>query len=237
MKFKQFYSSSKGSLYTLTSDNGSRLLIDPGVTWKKLQTALNYDLSNIVGALCSHGGHRDHSMAIRGVTEAGIDVYANEHTFQHHDLVGHRRAKVVADKSFVRLEAFHIRCFELHHDVPTLGFVIKETATNEYLLFAIDSSHITQRFKVPFHIIALECSFDKDILTERVETNDINETLAKRLLSSHMEKSNTLRYLTEFCDLSKCREIHLLHMSADNIDREKTRKEFEEKLFIDVVIV
>ena len=169
--------------------------------------------------------------------KAGIDVYANEHTFGHHGLSKHRRAKVVADKSFVRLGAFHVRCFELHHDVPTLGFGIRETATNEYLLFAIDTSHITQRFKCAFSIIMLEVSYDKEILQERVDTKDIDEALAKRLLTSHMEKQNALRYLTEHCDLSKCREIHLLHMSDGNIDREETRKEFEDKLFIDTIIV
>ncbi|MDO8302666.1 MAG: hypothetical protein Q7T18_05445, partial [Sedimentisphaerales bacterium] len=85
--------------------------------------------------------------------------------------------------------------------------------------------------------IALECSYDKDLHQERVDTGTINESLAKRLLTSHMEKQNTIKYLAEFCDLVKCREIHLLHCSADNIDKEQARKEIEERFFIKTVIV
>ena len=236
MKFQQFYSSSSGNLYCVTSDSGSRLLIECGVPWKKLVQTLGYDLWAIQACLLTHE-HLDHSKAVRDVMKAGIDVYANEHTFGHHGLSKHRRAKVVSDKSFVRLGAFHIRCFELHHDVPTLGFVIKEPATNEYLLFAIDSSHINQRFKCAFSIIMLEVSYDKDVLTDRVDTKDIDEELAKRLLTSHMELGTAKDYLKNYCDLSRCTEIHLLHLSQGNIDAEKARQEIESEFFIKTVIV
>jgi len=40
-------------------------------------------------------------------------------------------------------------------------------------------------------------------------------------------------YLDRHCDLSKCKEIHLLHLSRENIaDPEALRKEFEERYFI-----
>jgi hypothetical protein len=61
--------------------------------------------------------------------------------------------------------------------------------------------------------------------------------LAKRLLTSHMEKQNAMNYLQEFCDLSKCRQIHLLHCSGDNMDKEKVRIEFEKKFFIETKVV
>ena len=74
-------------------------------------------------------------------------------------------------------------------------------------------------------------------MQDRVDRQDINETLAKRLLLSHMEKENTKRYLREFCDLSCCRQIHLLHCSRDNIDAEAVRKEFEDEFFIETIII
>ncbi len=239
MKFIQHYSGSSGNLYEIISNNGDRLIIDPGVTWKKLQTALKHDLSNIVGALCSHN-HSDHSKSVREVMRAGIDVYASAGTIFALGIENERRARHVTGTRrhawCIPGGGFEITCFDVHHDAEEpLLFTIE--CDDDWMLFATDTNHITQRFKIPFDIIAIECSYDKDILEERMDTNDIDEALAKRLLNSHTEKQNTMRYLTDYCDLSKCREIHLLHMSRDNIDAEKTRKEFQEKLFIDTIIV
>jgi hypothetical protein len=64
----------------------------------------------------------------------------------------------------------------------------------------------------------------------------INETLANRLLASHLEKSEAMKYIEQFCNIKKCVELHLLHLSADNLDKEKTRKEFESKFHITTII-
>ena len=236
MKFEQLYSSSSGSLYTLANGSGKRLLIECGVTWKKLWKALNYDLTDITACILTHS-HKDHSKGAKVLLAAGIDVYGSAGTLDALKLTNRRRFKVVADKTLVRLEEFEILAFHTEHDAPdSLGFVVREKSTNEYLLFATDTSHLTQRFNLPFAIIAIECSYDKDILQQRVDSGDINETLAKRLLTSHMEKSNALRYIDEFCDKSKLREIHLIHCSGDNLNKEQARKEFEEKFFIKTII-
>lgn len=235
MQFDQLYSSSSGNLYMVTAANGKRLMIECGVTWYKLQQALNYDLSGIVGCLCSHE-HKDHSKAVKDVMQAGIDVFTSEATFESQHLLRHRRAKVVKDKTVISFGTnFQVRVFSINHDAAEpLGFVIK--CDNECLLFATDTSHINQRFKWPFNIIAIECSYDKDILMKRVEAGDINEEVAKRLLTSHMEKREAMRYLDQFCNLSKCREIHLLHMSGDNIDKAQAKKDFEKKFLIETRI-
>jgi hypothetical protein len=233
MQAEQHYSGSSGNLYTITGANGNRMLIEAGVTWSKLQQALEYDLTNIEGCLISHGGHKDHSKAINDVRRAGIDVYASEDSFNAHKLSGSRNTYPVSNKTLLRLDSFEVFCFDVHHDVPTLGFIVREKSTNEFLFFCTDTSHITQRFKHPFSIIMIEVSYDLDWLTQRVEDKDINEVLAKRLLTSHMEKQNAMDYIDYYCDISKCRQIHLLHCSGDNMDKEKVRIEFEKKFFIE----
>ncbi len=55
MIFRQHYSGSSGNLYEIVANSGARLLIEAGVTWKKLQKALDYNLSNIEACLISHG--------------------------------------------------------------------------------------------------------------------------------------------------------------------------------------
>lgn len=239
MRFQKYYSSSHGNLYAVAAANGKRLLIDPGVTWPRLQKALSYELANIIGCLVSHE-HKDHSKAVERVIYAGIDVYASEGTLKavEPSLHLHRRAHVIRDREqFKAGEIFEIFPFAVHHDaVEPLGFIVHErcigTNGGENLLFVTDTSHITQRFGTAFNIIAICCGYDKEVLKARVDSGDINEIFAKRLLTSHMERSVTLRYITEFCCLDKCREIHLLHASRDNIPIKTVRKELEDTTFI-----
>jgi len=244
MTFVQHYSGSGGNLYEVTANSGKRLLIECGVTWSKLQKALNYNVNGIVGCLVTHE-HQDHSKAIKEIMRAGIDVYASKGTADALSITG-RKVNVVSDKTLIRLKDFDVLCFGINHDAAEpLGFVIR--ADNEFLFFATDTSHIKQRFKYPFTLIAIECGYDRDVLEHRLYTDEdqlkeegltkVNETLAKRLLTSHMEKQEAMRYLQQFVDLSKCREIHLLHMSGDNIDKAQAKKEFEERFFIETRIV
>lgn len=236
MIFQQHYSSSRSNLYTVTAANGRRLLLECGIAWPKLQKALSYDLTNIDGCLLTHE-HADHSKAVKEVMRAGIDVYSSAGTFEALGFNGNRRAKPIKKYVGITNSNFDCYAFPINHDAnEPLGYIIREVATNDYLLFIPDTSHIKQRFKIKFSIIAIECSYDKDILQSRVDTQEINETLAKRLLTSHMEKRVAMNYLSEFCDLSRCREIHLLHMSGDNINRLKTKKEFEKRFFIETFI-
>lgn len=225
-----------GNLYTATSASGRKLIIDPGVTWKKLQRALDYDLSSVDAALCGHA-HLDHSKAITEVCRAGIDVYASAGTFEALGVAKWRRTKIVADQVMFTVGEFKVLPFSVVHDVPgALGFVIWEPTTDDYLLFAIDTCLLTQWFIYPFSIIAIGCSFDQDVLQSRVESGDINETLAKRLLVSHGSVQWVRDYLKKFCCLDKCREIHLLHMSGENLDKRAVRDEIEKEFFVKTYI-
>ena len=234
MKFQQHYSSSAGNLYTVTNDHGQRLLIECGVTWDKLRKALDYDLTNIEGCLLSHE-HKDHSKSAVRVIRAGINLYSSKETMAELALYEFRRAFEINCIYWYYTGTFDVFSFRTHHDAAgSLGFVVR--TNNEYLLFATDTSHLKQHFKIPFTIIALECSYDKNILQNRIENGSINPALAKRLLTSHMEKHRLIKYIDDYIDLSQCQEIHLLHMSESNIDKEQTRKEFEDRFFIKTVV-
>lgn len=237
MKFIQHYSGSSGNFYEVVADNGKRLLIDPGVRWVQIQRALKYKLGDIEGCLASHS-HADHCQSLGAVRKQGIDVYASSATMEAANITG-RRAFVVRPRDLVtRMETFGVYCFETIHDCEgSLGFVVREKATGEFLLFATDTKTIRQKFPHPFTIIAIECSYNGEYLAKKVREGTINESLAKRLLTSHMEETECLRYLQEFCNLSHCRVIHLLHLSADHINKKRIIKQFQEELFIKVVTI
>lgn len=235
MKFIPYYSSSKGNLYEVRSRSGNRLIIECGVRWDRILKAFNWDLTRISGCLISHS-HKDHSREAARVVQAGIDVYASPDTLEAAGLKNRRGTWAVNDQTLItRTEGFQVYCFDVHHDCPgALGFIVRELETDEFLLFATDTSHLSQRFTYAFNIIAIECSYDQAILETQVALGQINETVAKRLRTSHMEKSTTLKYLKDICNLTACTEIHLMHMSGDRIDKPATRREFEQDLFIDV---
>ena len=234
MKFHAHYSSSKHNLYEVVADNGKRLLIECGLPWGKMQEALGFDLGGIEACLCSHS-HLDHSKAMADVMRAGIDCYASVDTFEALCLTRNRKAIIVGDEVLIRsLPSFEVLCFGVTHDVPCLGFVVREKATGEYLLFATDFFCLEQEFVHPFSIVAIACSYDMHVLQARVAAGDIDETLAKRLLTSHPSKQWLMGYLAGHVDLSVCREIVLLHMSGSNLNKEATRREIQQETFIPV---
>ncbi len=239
MKFQSHYSNSTANLYVVTASNGKRLLVECGCTWKKLLKTLNYDLSNITGCLLTHE-HKDHSKAVEDVLEAGIKVYSGYGTFDALGIDGidARNACILHDKNYCNINGcpsqFTVLPFAVNHDAAEpMGFIINSDENPiESMLFVTDTSHIKARFALEFNVIALSCSYDAEVLHKREASGDINTELAKRLLTSHMEADTTKSYIRDCCNLDKCTEIHLLHMSSGNINREETRAEIEREFMI-----
>jgi len=246
VRFIAHASSSVGNLYEVVAGNGQRLLIECGVTWAKLQKALKYDLTNIAGCLLSHE-HKDHSKAVEDVMAAGIDVWASEGTFKaiEDSLPLHRRANVVRGKErFFLAKTFEVFPFvlknkdgEMCHDAAEpMGFKIKDKTDGEEMLFVTDTRSIPAAFGVEFSLVAICCGYDVAVLRQREAAGTIDPSLAKRLLTSHMEQETTKLYLRKACCLGKCTEIWLLHCSRDNLDAEKVRSEIELEFFVKTVI-
>ena len=63
MKLKVLSSNSSGNAYIL-EDKDEILLIECGVSFKKIKEGINFDLNKVVGVLISHE-HKDHSKVQR----------------------------------------------------------------------------------------------------------------------------------------------------------------------------
>jgi phosphoribosyl 1,2-cyclic phosphodiesterase len=235
MTFEQHYSSSKGNLYTVTANNGKRLLVECGVRFKDILKSLNYQIKNVEGCLLSHE-HADHSKSIRDVANAGTAVYSGAGTFGSLQISGDWAAKAVADGTLVRFRSFDVLCFSAQHDAAEpLGYVVR--CDGEYLLFATDTYNIESKiFDFPYSIIAIECSYCEAELKANYEAERISEDRYKRLLTSHMEVGNTEFLLKKF-NLSRCREIHLLHLSRENLNKDKVITSFRKEFFAQEIIV
>ena len=53
MNIQTIASSSSGNCFCVDSD-GIKILLDAGVSFKKIQQALNFKVSELVGCLCTH---------------------------------------------------------------------------------------------------------------------------------------------------------------------------------------
>lgn len=237
MKFTQHYSSSKGNLYSVTARNGSRLILECGVAWKEIQAALSYNLPGIEGCFLTHE-HKDHSKGAKDIIKSGIPLFSSAGTFEKLGIAPDRTARIITNNTLIRLKSFSVFSFNVVHDAAEpLGFIVRENETGEFLLFVTDTSFIEQRFPYAFSIIAIECSYDYKILEANVASGKVNEELAKRLLCSHMEYWNCLQYVQNFCDTSILQELHLLHVSTTNLNRQIVQEAFMDNLFIEGTMI
>lgn len=212
MKFESLASSSAGNAYVV-SDRDTRILLECGVSHKKLQKLSGFSLSEFKACLVSHE-HKDHAKSVADLIARGMEVYMS---------VGTAEALECADgvELIENMEQFNVGTLDIvpfttfHDAKEPLGFLIKSRVDGEVLAFATDTVNL--RYKFPgLNILAIEANYDKYIL-DRCEK--LPEKVRHRITNAHMEIDTLCDYLKTL-DLSDCREIFLLHLS-DATSREE----------------
>lgn len=216
-------SSSRGNCYYIT-DGVTPLLLECGIPFKEIQRGTGFKTSGIAGCIISHE-HGDHSKAIKDMVKAGIDCYMSQGTAEAIGATGHR-VKVVKAREQFRVGTWTVLPFETQHDAAEpLGFLLANTAGDK-LLFATDTYYIKYRFHSLTHIM-IECNHSSDILRENVDSGAVPVELKNRLIKSHFSLENVKEFL-KANDLSKVREIHLLHLSDGNSDAARFKREIQQ---------
>ena len=218
-----YASGSQGNCYRIT-DGRTPLLLECGISYKDIQKYLNFRVSEIAGCLITHE-HKDHSKAIKDIMKAGIDCYMSQGTAGTLGLSGHR-VNIIKAKQQFRIDTWTILPFETQHDAAEpLGFLLANK-TGEKLLYATDTYYIRYRFRGLTHI-AVECNYSLDILRANVEASLVEPVLKSRILKSHFSLENVKEFL-KANDLSRVREIWLLHLSDGNSDEKRFKREIQE---------
>ena len=211
MKFEALASSSSGNAY-IVSDRDTRILLECGVSHKKLQKLSGFSLSEFKACLVTHE-HKDHAKSVDELIRRGMKVYMSYGTAKA--LEANEAAMLVDHMEQFSVGSLDIVPFATFHDAAEpLGFLIKSRVDGDVLAFATDTVNL--RYKFPgLNILAIEANYDKNIL-DRCEK--LPEKVRHRITNSHMEVDTLCDYLRSL-DLSECREIHLLHLS-DSTSRE-----------------
>ncbi|MBR3964584.1 MAG: MBL fold metallo-hydrolase [Clostridia bacterium] len=211
MIFRSLASSSFGNAYVV-EDAETRILLECGLTVKKLQRLSDFSLASFGACLVSHE-HKDHAKSVGEIAARGVAVYMSPGTADALGLGG--GVELVEHLEQFSVGTLDIVPFTTFHDAAEpLGFLVKSRIDGDVLAFATDTVNL--RYKFPgLSILAVEANYDAQIL-ERSER--LPEKVRRRITNSHMEIGTLCEYLSQL-DLSRCREIYLLHLS-DAMSRE-----------------
>lgn len=217
-------SGSKGNCY-LINDGSTSLLLEAGISIKRIREGLDFRLNEVAACLVTHE-HGDHSKAITDILRAGIDIYTSPGTIEALGLENHR-LRPVKDKQSFEVGTWQVIAFDTQHDAKEpLGFLLHSKATSERLVFATDTYYVRYKFPRLTHVM-IECNYASDILQANVDAGLVHPAMRKRLLTSHFSLDNVKVFL-KANDLSQVREIWLLHLSDGNSDAERFKKEIME---------
>lgn len=209
-------SGSSGNGYIVSVDK-QQLIIECGVPLIEAEKALNFNLSGVVGCLCTHE-HLDHAGRAREYIQH-FPLYATTGTLKAANLLSHPNAHPIGYMRLTRVGDFNVLAYKTQHDaVEPCGFLI-QLPDRSKLLFATDTYYLHYTFKGINHWL-LECNYDEGILQHNVVAGEVHPKVAERVRKSHMSLKQCVATL-QANDLSQTKEIVLVHLSSQNSLRER----------------
>ena len=135
----------------------------------------------------------------------------------------HRSHTIEPLKQF-KIGSFTVLPFDVPHDVKNVGFLVQSEHGGK-LAYLTDCFYSSYKFK-NVDIYAVECNYSDEILAENIKQGLIHPVHANRIKKSHFSLENVKSFF-HANDLSKCREIHLIHASDTNMDKTQAVKEIQ----------
>ena len=96
------------------------------------------------------------------------------------------------------------------------------TVTGEKLVYITDSAYVKYTFSGLTHIM-IEANYAQEIIIDNARQERIPLYLAERVIETHMS-IETLLELLRANDMTKVRQIYLLHLSDMSSDAERFKK-------------
>lgn len=198
---------STGNCYTLTSESGETLVLDCGIPIKDIKKGLNWDITGVVGAICTHS-HQDHSKSVKELTNMGIPVYA-PYINSNPMMIG---------SWFWRIQAFDLTTVDgrwTHTNAdrtecPCYGFLITHHEMGK-LLYITDTELIKWRFKDINHIL-LGVNYDKDLV-------DTDNPKANHVFRGHLSIDTACDFV-KANDSDSLQNVIMCHLSNENADKD-----------------
>src|SRR5208337_362818 len=97
---------------------------------------------------------------------------------------------------------------------------------NEAFLFLTDSAYSPVRF-INLNVIAIEANFCEEILSNNIQNGTVPAVVGRRVRRNHLSLE-TLIQMLKANDLSRCRQVWLLHLSDANSDEARMIRAVQE---------
>lgn len=203
MKLKCLDSGSSGNCYLLENDTEC-LVIEAGVPFKEVKKALDFNISKIVGVICTHS-HADHSGRAYEYEAVGIPVFKP-----------YEQTTRLAYWGGFEITAFDLtdrRGRFMHNNAdgsecPCYGFYINHSEMGS-MVYATDCELIKWQFANPKHIL-VEANYSVGL----IDSAAVNRN---HVLTGHLELQTTLDFL-QANNSPELQNVILCHLSGNNAD-------------------
>lgn len=206
-----YASGSSGNCYTV-SDGETVVMLDCGLPFRRIERLTGFLLPKAV--FVTHE-HKDHSKAAQDFMRRGVDAYMTAGTAAALGIEAQHRLHILNPMEQTTVGRITVSAFPTQHDArEPCGFLLDDG--DDRVLYATDTYYIKYQFPGVTKML-IEANHSYKILEENVGAHILNKSLAERLIKSHFSIENVLAFLRAN-DLSKVKEIWLIHLSDGNAD-------------------
>lgn len=226
MKLKVINSGSSGNGYALISEAGEILLLECGVKGIEMKRAIDFQVGNASGCLSSHV-HSDHIGHIKDYLNSGIKVYTSDEVASDILTVTGEKTIPFPRMCKQKIGSFTVIPFRVpHNETECDGWLIDHKELGR-LLFITDAEYCPYDFsKMGITHAMIECNYSEDYMVSDVENRG-------HVIHGHMELQ-TCKRLIQTINTPSLRSVGLIHLSSQNGDPERFRREIKEIVDFDV---
>ena len=206
MILKTVSTGSTGNCYLLIAGSGETLILDCGIPIMEIKKALNWNIKNVVGVLCTHK-HLDHSKSLKDFETMGIPICKPYETLLMNQFLSNSYFTVrtfdltTIDGNWTHTNADGTPC-------PIYGFMIEHTEIGR-MLYITDCEFVKWRFKNVNHIL-LGVNYDQELLSG-------DDAKKNHVVRGHMSIDTACEFVK--ANLSdRLQNVIICHLSSENAD-------------------
>jgi phosphoribosyl 1,2-cyclic phosphodiesterase len=230
MKLLPVASSSAGNC-TMIYDDDTHILIDCGVSTKKVLEITGRSTFDALFISHEHGDHMSSAGPLGRKTKVPIYVHpliqeAKADKFKNCDL------KDLNETMTITIGSFQITPFSTKHDaIHSMGFIVYEPSTGTKLCYLTDTGNISKTMRaqmIQCNAFFIEADYDDELI---VEYDGYDQLLKDRITSDfgHLSTNQLIEFLSSL-DFAQVKLVIVGHLSARTNSPEKIKERFHEKL-------
>ena len=203
--------------------NGEKLILELGVRWKDILSALDYRLDGVTACICSHR-HVDHIKSVPNALSYGLPVYSNSDVASIYPKV-----KVLEPMKKYKIGIFEVIALPMEHNVECYGYVIDHPDMGR-LCFYTDTRSFN--FKIPHvNFVLGEVNYSDNVILDNLcDGYDMRSQY-----DNHMSLDTAISVIHRLYspELSK---VICCHLSDSNADENEIKRHFKSELGMEVEI-